>query len=267
MRLRLPRDEMVDQVHDLRGDHQSRATMNRRIFHGAACLWIVCSSGTASGHEPLFMMSHEAPGKGASDVHLAIHGERTPARDETEFELEYTRGLTRNLAVKVGIPLVREEERIADVFKGDTGVGDPSVRIKWRFWDRDVLGAKYAVALMVHSTIPVGEGPARRGHERPSILWGLSHGRESLAWYYFVDMRYRYRWLTAVRSPGTGCFSTSRRVGVPTWEVSRILTSSCSWSSTTSMPLRIGLTESRSPNPGDPSFLWPRKFSCRPTTA
>ena len=206
MRLRLPRDEMVDQVHDLRGDHQSRATMNRRIFHGAACLWIVCSSGTASGHEPLFMMSHEAPGKGASDVHLAIHGERTPARDETEFELEYTRGLTRNLAVKVGIPLVREEERIADVFKGDTGVGDPSVRIKWRFWDRDVLGAKYAVALMVHSTIPVGEGPARRGHERPSILWGLSHGRESLAWYYFVDMRYRYRVADGGTKPGDRLF-------------------------------------------------------------
>ena len=167
--------------------------MRNFLFAGILGLWAPWNAGAAWAHEPLFMMSHEAPGKGASDVHVAIQSDRGEEEDETEFELEYTRGLTRNLAVKVGVPLVREEERIGGLIEGTTGLGDPRVLLKWRFWDRDVLGAKYAVAAMVQSTLPIGEGGGRLGHDRPVILTGLSHGRESLAWYYFADVRYLFQ--------------------------------------------------------------------------
>ena len=184
--------------------------MNLRLT-GIAALLAAVNTGTALAHEPLFMMSHEAPGKGASDLHLAIHGERGEHEDETEFELEYTRGLTRNLALKISAPLVRQEERVADLIEGSTGVGDPTIRAKWRFWDRDVLAAKYAVAAMVQSTIPVGDGSGRLGSERPVILAGLSHGRESLEWYYFTDVRYLHAlcpdlsWLTRWKKAPGAC--------------------------------------------------------------
>lgn len=168
-------------------------------------LWCIAAAA-AVAHEPLFMMSHEAPGKGASDLHVALHGERGETEDETEFELEFTRGLTRNLAVKVGVPLVRREQRSAAGIAGDTGIGDPTVRAKWRFWDRDVLGAKYAVAAMLQSTVPVGDGSGRLGRDRPAVTAGLAHGRESLYWYYFVDARYRHHLAEDGSRPGDRLF-------------------------------------------------------------
>lgn len=161
--------------------------MDRSIATFAA-FWLAWSPQAGQAHEPLFMMSHEAPGKGAADLHLAIHGERGETEDETEFELEYTRGLTRNLAVKAGLPFVREERLVDEFIEGESGLGDPRIRLKWRFWDRDLLGSKYALAALAQTSVPVGE----RGRDRPSLLFGLSHGREGLAWYYFVDARYLY---------------------------------------------------------------------------
>lgn len=152
------------------------------------------------------MMSHEAPGKGASDLHVAVHGERGNTEDETEFELEYTRGLTRNVALKVGASLVRIEEMSNTGFAGHSGIGDPAVLVKWRFWDRDALGAKYAIAAMLQSTVPVGDGPGRLGHDRPTMTAGLSHGRESLSWYYFVDVRYRRQFGEDGDRPGDRVF-------------------------------------------------------------
>ena len=167
-------------------------------FSALACLFLCVTAGASGAHEPLFMMSHEAPGKGASDVHVAVHGEWGETEDETEFELEYTRGLTRNLALRVGVPLVR--------IGGDNGIGDPTVLAKWRFWDHDVLGAKYAVAVMLQSTVPVGDGSGRLGHDRPALSAGLSHGRESLHWYYFVDVRYRHQLAEEGSRPGDRLF-------------------------------------------------------------
>ena len=85
--------------------------MRKYTILGMVVLFTAWSARSARAHEPLFMMSHEAPGKGASDWHVAIHGERGEDEDETEFEVEYTRGITRDLAFKVGVPLVRREER------------------------------------------------------------------------------------------------------------------------------------------------------------
>ena len=185
---------------------QGRTKIPIGRFAVVAMLSMALSTSKASAHEPLFMMSHEAPGKGASDVHLAVHGERGENEDETEFELEYTRGLTRNVALKISTALVRREERVLDLIEGSTGIGDPSIRMKWRFWDRDVLAAKYAVAAMIQSTIPVGEGGGRLGSERPAILAGLSHGRESLEWYYFADIRYLRRVADAGTKSGDRLF-------------------------------------------------------------
>lgn len=147
--------------------------MRKYTILGMVVLFTAWSARSALAHEPLFMMSHEVPGKGASDWHVAIHGERGEDEDETEFEVECTRGITRDLALKVGVPLVRREERRAGFMKSSTGLGDPSVRVKWRFWDRDVLGAKYALAAMLESTIPVGKGGVRLGHDQPSIVAGV----------------------------------------------------------------------------------------------
>lgn len=145
-------------------------------------------------HEPLFMASHEAPGKGAFDAHLEVTGDRTDREDETEYELEATWGLTRDFAVRVGLPFVAEQ----------SGSGDPSVGVKWRFWDRDVLAGKYAAAAFLRSTVPLGEEGI--GRDRPSFLAGLAHGKEGLRHYYFVDARFAYAVADGGDKPGDTLF-------------------------------------------------------------
>lgn len=147
---------------------------------------------SAEAHEPIFMISHEAPGKGAFDIHTEMTHERQGDEREFELEQEFTYGLTRDLAVGLTIPFVREEVSTPQRQKVENGLGDPTVRFKWRFWDKDLPGAKYAVAAVIQSTIPVGDGDGRLGRDKPSLLAGLAHGREGLYWYYFVDARYLY---------------------------------------------------------------------------
>ncbi|HEX9756608.1 MAG TPA: transporter [Nitrospiria bacterium] len=160
-------------------------------FVGGMAFWFLLI-GTSYAHEPIFMISHEAPGKGAFDLHTEMTHERQGDEREFEIEQEFTYGLTRDLAVGLSMPFVREEEMTSTGQDVENGLGDPTVRLKWRFWDKDLPGVKYAIATVIQSTLPVGEGDGRLGRDQPSILGGLAHGREGLHWYYFVDARYLY---------------------------------------------------------------------------
>ncbi|MEW6682535.1 MAG: transporter [Nitrospirota bacterium] len=157
-----------------------------------AVLTAITGPMPALAHEPIFMISHEAPGKGAFDVHTAFQHERRGAERGLEVEQEFTYGVTRDLAVRLSIPYVRQEMTTNQGQVDESGLGDPRVRLKWRFWDKDLPGVKYAVAGVLESTIPLGTGDARLGRDQPSLLAGLAHGREGLSWYYFVDARYLY---------------------------------------------------------------------------
>lgn len=157
----------------------------------------------AAAHEPLFMLSHEAPGKGAFDVHTEVQLERQGDKREFELEQEFTYGLTRDMAIKLSVPFVREEATTAEGQEEENGLGDPAVRLKWRFWDKDLPGVKYAVAGVLESTIPTG---GKLGRDKPSLLAGLAHGREGLSWYYFVDARYLYHVEDNDNKPGDRLF-------------------------------------------------------------
>ena len=162
--------------------------------------------GATEAHEPIFMVSPQAPGKGAFDVHTAALYERQGDNREFKLEQAFTYGLTRDLAVRFEIPFKRLEVMTPQGQTVNNGLGDPGVRLKWRFWDKDLPGVKYAVAGVVESTIPTGEGDGRVGRDKPSLLAGLAHGREGLFWYYFVDARYLYHVEDNNTKPGDRLF-------------------------------------------------------------
>ena len=123
-------------------------------------------------HEPIFMISPEAPGKGALDVHTAFEHRRQGDKRGLELEQEFTYGLTRDLAVQLSVPFVRDEEIKAQQQDIDNGLGDPRVRLKWRFWEKALPGVRYSVASVLQSTLPVGNGEGRLGRDKPSLLGG-----------------------------------------------------------------------------------------------
>lgn len=172
-----------------------------RFFLIALFIWFLTPK-SALAHEPIFMVSPEAPGKGAFDVHTGIQSTKRGNEREFEWEQELTYGLTRDLAVNLSVPFVREEGISSQGQNVENGLGNPSVKIKWRFWDKDLPGIKYSASTILQSTIPVGRGDGRLGRNKPDILAGLAHGREGLYWYYFVDTRYLYRVEDGNTKPG-----------------------------------------------------------------
>lgn len=146
----------------------------------------------AGAHEPIFMMSHETPGKGAFDIHTEVFHERQGNEQSLEIEQELSYGLTQDLAVKLSIPFIRKEEDSTNEQAVRNGFSDPKLRFKWRFWKKDLPSKRYALAGAIQSTLPLGNSNGRLGRDQPILLTGLSHGREGIYWYYFVDARYLY---------------------------------------------------------------------------
>lgn len=160
----------------------------------------------AEAHEPIFMMSPEAPGKGAKDVHIATHVERSDEENALEQELDFSYGITRNFAVRWTLPFKRTEKETDRGQVTTNGFSDPGINLKWRFWDWDRLGEKYAAAVAVRSTIPVGDSEGFHGRTRPSLLFGISQGREGLKGYYFLDARYQLNVADEGSKPGDRLF-------------------------------------------------------------
>ncbi len=139
-------------------------------------------------------------------MHTEVLHERQGDNREFKLEQAFTYGFTRDLAVRFEIPFKRLEVMTPQGQTEDNGLGDPGVRLKWRFWDKDLPGVKYAVAGVLESTIPTGDGGRRLGRDKPSLLASLAHGREGLFWYYFVDARYQYHVEDNNTKPGDRLF-------------------------------------------------------------
>ncbi len=175
----------------------------KRFMFMAVFIWFLIPN-LSFAHEPIFMISPEAPGKGAFDLHTSIQSVKRGNEREFELEQEFTYGLSRSLAVGLSVPFAREEEFTSQGQNVENGLKDPSVMFKWRFWDKDLPGVKYSAATLLQTTIPVGRGEGRLGRDKPSILAGLAHGREGLYWYYIVDFRYQYHVEDNNTKPGDG---------------------------------------------------------------
>jgi len=152
-------------------------------------LLIAVINKPAFAHAPIFMMAPEAPGKGAFDLHTNIEHSRQGGQRRTEVEQEFTFGLSRDFSIGFGVPLSREEYTPeGDGQAAVTGIDNPNFFGQWRFWDKDVLGAKYSSALRLSGTAPIGDKKIARNQS--SYLAGLAFGKESLKWYYTFDARY-----------------------------------------------------------------------------
>ncbi|MEE8483618.1 MAG: hypothetical protein V3S46_03390 [Nitrospinota bacterium] len=157
-------------------------------------------------HAPLFMLAPEAPGKGAFDMHTSITHGRQGEERHTEFEQEFTYGLTRGIAAGISIPFAREEEfPSGEEQSSKTGIENPNVFGQFRFWDKDLPGKKYSSAIRLASTIPVGDKSMARN--KPDFMAGAAYGMESLKWYYMADLRYLYHVEDAGSKPGDRFFA------------------------------------------------------------
>ena len=159
--------------------------LQRYMRAGIFGLLLVCVQLPVYAHEPLF-------GVGPHTIYKNGLGL------ETEIELEdggislhneAIYGVTTDLAVTAVVPWVRQE----DGDSTSSGLGDISLRAKWRFFRHDGPGTQDALALVFGAKLPTGDDQAVMplGTGSTDFFGGVAAGRESRRWYYFGDVRYR----------------------------------------------------------------------------
>ena len=149
-------------------------------------LFLACTGSTVMAHEPLFGVGpHTLFRNGLGlETEIAVEDDRLSIHNEAIY------GVTADLAVTLAAPWHRED----DVNGAESGLGDISLRGKWRFYRRDFPGGQDALALIFGAKLPTGNNDlvVPLGTGSIDYFGGIAAGRESRRWYYFGDLRYRF---------------------------------------------------------------------------
>ena len=143
-------------------------------------------STPAFAHDPVFSPGPHVIYKGG--VETALHYEHSKQGDEKEngMALELTYGLTGDWAVGVEVPYGWKDSGATN----EEGWDNPALFTKYRFWRHDMLGAQDSAAVLF-KIIPDAANEAVGSGATDAVL-GLTYGHESLTWYRWASVRYRY---------------------------------------------------------------------------
>lgn len=164
--------------------------------------------GQATAHEPLFGLGPHTVGKYSWAVESEF--ERGDNGWSNSYELIY--GLTPDLAVTVVAPYVFSHgER-------DAGLGDFSVRGKYRFLRQDFRNGSHAFALHGGVKFPSGSRTKLRGTGSFDTFAGVSFGLETRRHYAFTDVRYQNNGSDSGFERGN-MFSFDAAYGIRPWQM------------------------------------------------
>lgn len=154
--------------------------------------------GPACAHEPIFGLGPHTIYKGGVGIEVEFEGEESSGagEDEKEYVLhnEIIYGVKADFSVTLAVPYIIEREaKAGGIENSSSGLGDVSLRGKYRFWRRDAPGVQDAAALILGIKVPSGDDDKtpHLGSGSTDFLFALAAARESLKWYYFGDIRYR----------------------------------------------------------------------------
>lgn len=175
-------------------------------------------------HEPIFGLGPHTIFRGGVGIEMELEHERETGLEEVErataLHTELLYGLTDNLALTLAVPafLGRHQERQQTVVSA-SGLGDVALRVKYRFWRRDLLGTQDSAAVVMGVKFPTGRDTAlpRLGSGSTDFLFGLAAARESRRWYFFGDIRYRYNTTGSERQRAGDGFFVDIAVGIRPW--------------------------------------------------
>jgi hypothetical protein len=175
-------------------------------------------------HEPIFGLGPHVIYKGGIGVEVEFEGGKASGGEEREKEYslhtEVIYGITSDLAVTLAFPYIIEKSAEKDgIERKSSGIGDLSLRLKYRFWRHDRPGIQDSAAVIGGIKLPTGDDGEipKLGSGSTDFLFGITAARESLKWYYFGDLRYR------VNTRGSGGLRKGNRffadfsIGVRPW--------------------------------------------------
>ena len=146
----------------------------KRLAALATLLTLAGSPVAASAFQPLITDDAGTQGSGGNQLEVALREDRTVAADKVERLLSlavvYTRGLTETLDVFAGLSHARARSNSPG--HDASGAGNPSLGMKWRFYENEGAGTSYALRPEV--LLPVSAELERAGLGTGKISGGLT---------------------------------------------------------------------------------------------
>jgi hypothetical protein len=158
------------------------------ILFATALLSAAALSGRASAHDPVFSPGPHVLFKNGVELHAIYtrNKQSLNAQDSLSLALKY--GVTANWVVGVELPYMRQSSTLATA-SITGGLQDVILSSKYRFWRSDRRGVQESAAAFGKLKLNSG-GQFSTG--TTDALIGLAYGYESLKWYRWASMRYRF---------------------------------------------------------------------------
>lgn len=155
---------------------------------------VIISAGPAFAHEPIFGLGAHTLYKGGYGLEVAWEGEKAGDEKHSVIKYHLSYGLTPDLTMSIVVPhFLEKEEGGSSLTSGPGGLGDISLRGKYRFLRYDAPGVTTGVALNLALKLPSGDERETPPLGSGSVDYaaGLALSREGLRHYFFSDVRYR----------------------------------------------------------------------------
>jgi hypothetical protein len=183
-----------------------KLTCGRRLPLSAAALLLVSALlSPALAHEPVFSLGPETIFQDGIGVEAEIGFEDKAGEKLSLMNYEVIYGLREYLSLTLSVPHILERK---DDGGSSSGLGDIELRVKYRFYKKDMLGAQHKISSILGVKASTGNedtNPAL-GTGTTDVLFAATYGYESRTWYHFLTTRYRYRTETGTRNPGDRLF-------------------------------------------------------------
>jgi Putative MetA-pathway of phenol degradation len=143
-------------------------------------------TGRAFAHDPVFSPGPHVLFK--DGVETNVEFARSEQGDETENEqaIELKYGITGDWVAGIELPYQTHRNDVGS----QSGIGDITFSTKYRFWRNDTLGAQESAAVLLKVKLDSSDDEVAT--DTTDSLLGFAYGYESLKWYRWASVRYRF---------------------------------------------------------------------------
>lgn len=156
-----------------------------KAFTIALLGWLLTSVNVFA-HDPVFGPGPHVLFKDGVEIHLGTERNKSDSARTDMQKLAFKYGLTGDWVVGMDLPYQRDRANLTT----RKGVGDITLSTKYRFWREDTLGAQQSAAILLN--LKLDSSNAQVSTNTTDLLIGFTYGYESLKWYRWASMRYRF---------------------------------------------------------------------------
>lgn len=151
-------------------------------------IWVVIllPASPAWAHDPIFSPGPHVLFKEGVEIHAGTERDKGDSAQMDEQKLSFKYGLTGNWVVGMDLPYQKDQTSLAR----QKGIGDITLSTKYRFWREDTLGAQESAAILLK--LKLDSSNTQVSTDTTDFMVGVTYGYESLKWYRWASMRYRF---------------------------------------------------------------------------